>query len=81
MAKQKQDSAIFSALCIDFNTLFLYVNQVGGQDSLLFDGHSCALDKSGKVIANAHRFQEDLIVVDVDRLEGERRFCDDERGD
>ncbi len=76
--KTKTRSAIFSSLCVDFNTMFLYVNQVGGQDSLLFDGHSCALDKSGAVIANAHRFQEDLIVVDLDRLAGERRLCKDE---
>ncbi len=76
--KTKTRSGIFSSLCVDFNILFLYVNQVGGQDSLLFDGNSCAFDNSGRLIANAHRFQEDMIIVDVDSLDGDRRLDDDE---
>lgn len=64
-------SDVFSSLCIDFDTPFLYVNQVGGQDSLLFDGHSLALDKNGRIVGSAHRFEEDLIVVDTDTWQGE----------
>jgi NAD+ synthase/NAD+ synthase (glutamine-hydrolysing) len=45
---------------------FLFVNQVGGQDELVFDGCSCAIDATGKVRALAHGFEEDLLVVDVD---------------
>ena len=41
--KTKIRSDIFSSLCLEFATPFLYVNQVGGQDSLLFDGHSWLL--------------------------------------
>jgi NAD+ synthetase len=74
--KTKIRQGIFSSLCVDYKTLFLHVNQVGGQDSLLFDGDSCALDEKGMVIANAYRFKEDLIVVDVDSLEGDRRPYD-----
>jgi NAD+ synthetase len=49
----------------------IYVNQVGGQDSLLFDGWSMAMDKNGKIVARAARFEEDLITVDTDTWLGE----------
>jgi NAD+ synthase (glutamine-hydrolysing) len=39
---------------------------VGGQDELVFDGHSCVLDHTGAVIARAAQFQEELLVCDVD---------------
>jgi NAD+ synthase (glutamine-hydrolysing) len=39
---------------------------VGGQDELVFDGHSCVLDHSGATIARAAQFQEQLLVCDVD---------------
>ncbi len=43
----------------------LYCNQVGGNDELVFDGHSCALDAHGKLIAHACGFAEDLLLVDL----------------
>ncbi len=39
-------------------------NQVGGNDSLIFDGSSLALSASGELVAQAHSFEEDLIIVD-----------------
>ncbi len=42
----------------------LLSNQVGGNDSLIFDGSSMALNASGELIAQAASFEEDLIVVD-----------------
>jgi NAD+ synthase (glutamine-hydrolysing) len=42
----------------------LITNQVGGNDSLIFDGSSFALDARGEVIAQADSFVEDLVVVD-----------------
>jgi NAD+ synthase (glutamine-hydrolysing) len=47
------------------------VNQVGGNDSLVFDGSSLVLDPAGKVIAQGKSFEEDLIYFDSDRLTGE----------
>ncbi len=44
----------------------LYVNQVGGQDSLVFDGQSLAVDSSGKILGRAAGFREDMIIVDSD---------------
>jgi NAD+ synthase (glutamine-hydrolysing) len=47
------------------------VNQVGGNDSLVFDGSSLVLDRTGKVIAQGKSFEEDLIYFDSDQLTGE----------
>jgi len=48
-----------------------FVNQVGGNDSLVFDGSSMVLDRTGKVIAQGKSFEEDLIFFDSDVLTGE----------
>jgi len=42
-----------------------YVNQVGGQDELVFDGGSFVMDSSGTVVASAPRFIETSLVVDI----------------
>jgi NAD+ synthase/NAD+ synthase (glutamine-hydrolysing) len=47
------------------------VNQVGGNDSLLFDGSSFVLNSEGKVIAQACSFAEDLICFDSESLTGD----------
>jgi NAD+ synthase/NAD+ synthase (glutamine-hydrolysing) len=47
------------------------VNQVGGNDSLVFDGSSLVIDSSGRVIAQAKSFEEDLIFADLDALTGD----------
>jgi NAD+ synthase (glutamine-hydrolysing) len=39
---------------------------VGGQDELVFDGHSCVIDHTGATIARAAQFQEELLVCDID---------------
>ena len=47
------------------------VNQVGGNDSLLFDGSSIVLDATGKVIAQGRSFEEDLVYFDSESLTGD----------
>ncbi|HEX2434281.1 MAG TPA: NAD+ synthase [Gaiellaceae bacterium] len=42
------------------------VNAVGGQDELIFDGHSVVIDEEGVVVARAPSFEEALLVVDID---------------
>jgi NAD+ synthetase len=44
----------------------VYCNLVGGNDELIFDGNSMAFDATGKLIAQAAAFREDLVVVDLD---------------
>ena len=46
----------------------LYCNQVGGNDELIFDGHSLVLDGRGRVAARGKSFAEDLLVVDTGSL-------------
>ncbi|MGV1037469.1 MAG: NAD+ synthase [Candidatus Nanopelagicales bacterium] len=48
----------------------LYVNCVGGQDELVFDGGSMAVRPDGSVATNANRFDEQLLMVDVDAAGG-----------
>jgi len=47
-----------------------YVNQVGGQDELVFDGESLAVDSAGQLIGIGKQFQEDLVLVDIDLQSG-----------
>ncbi len=49
---------------------FLYLNQVGGNDELIFDGHSLGFDNSGELLLRAHDFEEDFVVIDVPLGEG-----------
>jgi NAD+ synthase (glutamine-hydrolysing) len=46
--------------------IFAYVNLVGGQDELVFDGNSLILDEKGRLLARGKQFEEDLIVCDLD---------------
>jgi len=47
-----------------------YVNLVGGQDELVFDGNSMAVDKTGNLIALGKQFEEDLVTTDIDLEKG-----------
>jgi NAD+ synthase (glutamine-hydrolysing) len=49
----------------------VYVNQVGGDDSLVFDGASIAVTPDGRIAAQAAAFQEDLVLFDTTTGEGE----------
>ena len=56
---------LFGAQVKHFGRPLVYVNQVGGNDELVFDGNSCAFDAEGNLIANAKGFEEDLLLVDL----------------
>ncbi len=62
--KLAQRLRIFSSLCQRHQLPLVYVNQVGGQDELIFDGHSLVLDATGKVRAAGRGFVEDMVIVD-----------------
>jgi NAD+ synthase (glutamine-hydrolysing) len=55
-ATRARDNACFVAFC----------NAVGGQDELIFDGHSLVLDEEGHVIARGPAFEEALLIVDIE---------------
>ena len=50
----------------DHGVVLAYCNLVGGQDELVFDGGSLVADQSGAIVARANRFDEQLMIVDLD---------------
>jgi NAD+ synthase (glutamine-hydrolysing) len=68
-ATRARDNACFVAFC----------NAVGGQDELIFDGHSLVLDEGGHVLARAPGFEEALLVVDIDPADAVGRRLRDVR--
>jgi len=50
----------------DTSSYLAFCNLVGGQDELVFDGHSVVLDDAGDVVARAPGFEEHLLVVDIE---------------
>ncbi len=66
----------------DSGRFFVYANQVGGNDDLVFDGHSMVFDGQGRVVARARDFEEDLLIYDVpDEALGEERGIEGALGD
>jgi len=59
---------------------FVHVNQVGGNDELVFDGHSLILDGRGRVVARARDFEQDLLVYDLPQRALEVRGLEGEPG-
>jgi len=57
---------MLSARAADYMAVIAYNNLVGGQDELVFDGNSIAVDQKGQVIARGKPFEEDLLVFDLD---------------
>ncbi len=55
-----------------YNCPVICVNQVGGNDELIFDGNSLAVDPQGNVIAHGKPFEEDLVMVDLDYNAGDQ---------
>jgi NAD+ synthase (glutamine-hydrolysing) len=60
---------MLSVLARRHNAIVAMVNQVGGNDSLVFDGSSIVLAPNGEVVAQASSFREDLIVFDTEALQ------------
>ena len=56
---------MLSAVARKYRVPFMYANQVGGNDSFVFDGISTAYDQNGKLIARGCDFEEDLVVCDL----------------
>jgi NAD+ synthase/NAD+ synthase (glutamine-hydrolysing) len=72
MGKRTLRQEIFRAAAKRHRMPMIYVNQVGGNDQLVFDGSSFAMNADGDIIASAKSFDEDLIVIDTQTLSGDR---------
>jgi NAD+ synthase (glutamine-hydrolysing) len=64
--QQKTRNEILSKNTTQYKIPLVYVNQVGAQTELLFDGNSCALDRRGNTLASCKSFEEDILVIDFD---------------
>ncbi|MCJ7543915.1 MAG: NAD+ synthase [Phycisphaerae bacterium] len=65
MGKAAQREELFARQAARSRCPIVYVNQVGGNDELIFDGASCVVSPAGQVIARAASFREDLLVADL----------------
>lgn len=71
---------MISARSVDNSCAIVYVNQVGGQDELVFDGGSVIFDHEGQLLARAPQFREDVAVTDLDIKPTYRKRRLDPRG-
>ena len=65
VGKQIFRERMLSHMAQKYGLPVVYVNQVGGNDDLIFDGRSCAFDVQGRLLARAKGFQEDVCIVDL----------------
>ncbi|HLY15861.1 MAG TPA: NAD+ synthase [Bryobacteraceae bacterium] len=72
MGKRALRREIFEATARRHAIPVVYVNQVGGNDQLVFDGTSFAIDAAGRMVASAASFAEDLVMFDSDSGTGTR---------
>ena len=66
VGKSQARAAVIAERAREAAAPIAYVNQVGGQDELVFDGDSMVMSANGVLLARASRFVEDLCVVDID---------------
>jgi NAD+ synthase (glutamine-hydrolysing) len=79
VGKEREREQMLQTRARDNLCYVAFVNAVGGQDELIFDGHSVVLDDDGEVLARAPGFEETLLVVDVDPLDAVARRLRDLR--
>jgi NAD+ synthase (glutamine-hydrolysing) len=76
----RERETMLSTRAADASVPIVYVNLVGGQDELVFDGGSLVFDEAGRLVARARQFTEDLLVVDLDVRPTFRKRLLDPRG-
>ena len=76
----RERETMLSTRAADASVPIAYVNLVGGQDELVFDGGSLVFDEQGRLVARARQFTEDLLVVDLDVRPTFRKRLLDPRG-
>jgi NAD+ synthase (glutamine-hydrolysing) len=68
LGKGREREDMLSVRARDNTCWVVFVNAVGGQDELVFDGHSLVVDQEGEIVARGPSFEETLLVVDIDPL-------------
>jgi NAD+ synthase (glutamine-hydrolysing) len=72
VGKRALREQMFRAMVRRHKVPAIVVNQVGGNDQIVFDGTSFVMDAEGRVIASAASFREDLAIADTETGEGDR---------
>ena len=78
-SKGVERERMFETRCLDYSCFLAFCNAVGGQDELVFDGHSLVMDPNGEVLARGLQFEEDLVMADIDANSASRRRLHDPR--
>ncbi|WP_017651987.1 NAD+ synthase [Fortiea contorta] len=73
VGKQNSREAMLKHSAVRFQQPIIYVNQAGGNDDLIFDGGSFALNRQGKIVSRTRGFAADLVVVEF--VESQRDFA------
>lgn len=76
----RERETMLATRAADASVPIVYVNLVGGQDELVFDGGSMVFDEEGNLVARARQFVEDLLVVDLEVRPTFRKRLLDPRG-
>ncbi len=71
IGKRELRSEMLASIARRHQVPVVFVNQVGGDDSLVFDGSSLVFDRDGKIVAQGCSFEEDLIYFDSETLQGD----------
>ncbi len=79
VGRERMREEMFRTRARDLVSFIAFCNLVGGQDELVFDGHSVLIDDEGEVIARAAGFREELLVVEVDPSSAVARRLSDVR--
>jgi NAD+ synthase (glutamine-hydrolysing) len=79
VCRDREREEMFGTRARDNSCFVAFCNAVGGQDELVFDGHSLVLDEEGHVLARAPGFEEALLVVDIEPAEAVGRRLRDLR--
>jgi NAD+ synthase (glutamine-hydrolysing) len=69
VGRDREREEMFVTRARDNSCFIAFCNTVGGQDELIFDGHSAVIDDEGTILARAPGFEETLLVVDVEPKE------------
>ena len=79
--KGQERESLFAARCRRQRCGLAFCNAVGGQDELVFDGHSLVIGPDGALIARGAQFEEEMLVVDLERPAGSRDAAPEPAGD
>ncbi|MGB9119077.1 MAG: NAD+ synthase [Candidatus Angelobacter sp.] len=71
LGKRELRRQMLATIARDNKVPVLFVNQVGGNDSLIFDGSSMVIAPSGDIVAQAKSFEEDLVIFNSETMQGE----------